>query len=437
MLLPFGKILLQQGDQAGTGRPHVHNGQPRKTGKPGLRHKGKVHGIEEDRLAPAHRGNANIYPCGLLRRIGRKGNDLAVSGTEQQTAFPPGRGGTQRRHADGTLQGGGCYRSRRRGHHAGKRRCHSKKRIAKSFGHIRCAPALNSLCQFRNAASEQKKRLLFRQLPHAGPGAEADAELHAAHAFKVQRSQHIHSLVEALVIRGGKSKKRGKQRSQPHTQTSVLDKKGDAVRQTLIPPGKNAEQLLKGLRGLRHEGHDQRPVNPVSDADGVPGEQLPFFRPELRPEIRVQHIVTLIPCLRVRQTKRQRIAGNEGFPVPACQLRGDARSDVPQGRMGRQRPCQQIRLPESIQNARQKAVVRIMQRGDGTGNLLTSRNGRSLRHGGSPLFQCRFPQRIGKHRRPCPQNQPACFQSAISFQGISPVIQKTADMQAKILRGKP
>ena len=62
MLFAFRQILFKQRYQAGAGRPHVDNGHPRQAGKPGLRHKGEVQGIEEDRLAAAHRSYAEVNP---------------------------------------------------------------------------------------------------------------------------------------------------------------------------------------------------------------------------------------------------------------------------------------------------------------------------------------------------------------------------------------
>ena len=50
---------------------------------------------------------------------------------------------------------------------------------------------------------------------------------------KTPNSQHIHSFVEALVIRGGKSKKRGKQRSQP--QPEYLLRKMDFIPDVIKP----------------------------------------------------------------------------------------------------------------------------------------------------------------------------------------------------------
>ncbi len=134
----------------------------------------------------------------------------------------------------------------------------------------------------------------------------------------------------------------------------------------------------------------------------------------------------------VGQAKRQRIAGNKGQPRPAGELRRDAHADVPQGFMRRKRIRQQIRLPERIKNAGEKAVVRVVQSGDGTGNLLTARECGHLGHGRITLFQSGLAQGIGQHGRPRPQHDPALFQGAIAFQGIAPILQQGADVQAEV-----
>ena len=77
--------------------------------------------------------------------------------------------------------------------------------------------------------------------------------------------------------------------------------------------------------------------------------------------------------IRVGQTKRQSVAGHKGLPVAVGELRGDAHADVPQRLMGRERIRQQIHLPEGVQHTGQKAVVCVMQGGDGAGDLLTAR----------------------------------------------------------------
>ena len=48
VLFPFGQVFFQERDKAGGRRPHVHDGQPRQAGQPGLRDKGEVHGVEEN-----------------------------------------------------------------------------------------------------------------------------------------------------------------------------------------------------------------------------------------------------------------------------------------------------------------------------------------------------------------------------------------------------
>ena len=136
----------------------------------------------------------------------------------------------------------------------------------------------------------------------------------------------------------------------------------------------------------------------------------------------------------VRQTERQRIAGHKRLPCPAGELRRDAQADVPQGLMRRERPGQQIRLPEGVQHTCQKTVMRVMQRGDGTGNLLAARERRYFGHGRVALLQSRFPQGVGQHGRPCPQYNPAFFKGAVALQRMAPILQQRADMQAEVVR---
>ena len=139
-------------------------------------------------------------------------------------------------------------------------------------------------------------------------------------------------------------------------------------------------------------------------------------------------------CVRVRQTERQGIAGHKRLPCPTGKLRRDAQADVPQGLMRRERPGQQIRLPEGIKNTSEKAVVRVMQCGDGTGNLLTARKRGHFGHGRVAFLQRRLPQGVGQHGGPCPQHDPACFQSAVALQGMAPILQQRADVQAEVVR---
>ena len=90
VLFPFGQVFPQQGNQAGRRRPHVHDGQPRQAGQPGLRDKGEVHGVEENRLPAAHRSDAQIDPRGLFRRVRRERHDFTVLSAEQKASFFPG-----------------------------------------------------------------------------------------------------------------------------------------------------------------------------------------------------------------------------------------------------------------------------------------------------------------------------------------------------------
>ena len=54
--------------------------------------------------------------------------------------------------------------------------------------------------------------------------------------------------------------------------------------------------------------------------------------------------------------------------------------------MRRERVRQQIRLPEGVQHAGQKAVVRVMQGGDGTGDLLAAHKRGHFGHGRVTFF---------------------------------------------------
>ena len=138
--------------------------------------------------------------------------------------------------------------------------------------------------------------------------------------------------------------------------------------------------------------------------------------------------------VRVRQTERQGIAGHKHPPCPVGELRRDAQTNVTQGVMRRERPGQQIRLPEGIKNTSEKTVVRVMQGGDGTGNLLAARERRYFGHGRVALLQSRLPQGVGQHGGPRPQHNPACFQSTVALQGMAPILQQRADMQAEVMR---
>ena len=272
--------------------------------------------------------------------------------------------------------------------------------------------------------------------PHTGPGAEADAELHAAHASQIQRSQGFHGIVEAFVVRVCERQNRGQQRLEAHVQATVFQQEGHAVRQTLVPSRQNAEKVLEGFGRLRHERHNQRSIDTLSDSDGAPRHHVSLTRPELRFEIWVDDVMQPVFCayVRVGQAERQGIAGHKRPPCPTGELRRDAQADVPQGLMRRERPGQQIRLPEGVQHTCQKTVVRVMQGGDGTGNLLTARKCGHFGHGRVAFLQRRFPQGVGQHGGPRPQHNPACFQSAVALQGMAPILQQRADAQAEVLR---
>ena len=272
--------------------------------------------------------------------------------------------------------------------------------------------------------------------PHTGPGAEADAELHAAHAFQIQRPQCFHGVVEAFVVRVCEGQNSGQQRLEAHVQAAVFQQEGHAVRQTLVPSRQNAEKVLEGFGRLRHERHNQRSIDALAYSDCVPRHHVPLARPELRSEVRVYDVMQFLSFARigVRQTERQRIAGHKRLPCPAGELRRDAQADVPQGFMGRERPGQQIRLPEGVQHTSQKTVMRVMQRGDGTGNLLAARERRYFGHGRVALLQSRLPQCVGQYGGPRPENNPACFQGAIALQGMAPILQQRADVQAEVVR---
>ncbi len=270
--------------------------------------------------------------------------------------------------------------------------------------------------------------------PHTGPGAEADAEPHAAHAFQIQRAQGFHGIVEPFVVRSREGQNGGQQGLDAHVQTAVFQQKGHAVRQTLVTPRQNAKEVLKRSGRLRHERHDQRPVDALADPDGAPRHHVSLARPELRPEIRVDDVMQFLSFARIRvgQPQRQSITGHKSLPCPAGELRRDAHADVPQGFVRRKRIGQQIRLPEGVQHAGQKAVVRVVQSGDGTGNLLTARECRHFGHGGVAFLQSGLSQRIRQHGRPRPQHNPACFPSAVAFQGIAPILQQGANVQAEV-----
>lgn len=204
--------------------------------------------------------------------------------------------------------------------------------------------------------------------PHTGPGAEADAELHAAHAFQIQRAQGFHGIIETFVVCVCERQNRGQQRLEAHVQAAVFQQEGHAVRQTLVPSRQNAKEVLKRLGCLRHEGHDQRPIDALAYSDCAPRHHVPLARPELCSEVRVQDVMQCLSFarVRVRQTERQGIAGYKRPPCPVGELRRDAQADVTQGVMRRERPGQQIRLPEGIKNTSKKAIVRVMQGGDST-----------------------------------------------------------------------
>ena len=416
MLFAFGQVFPQQGNQAGRRRPHVHDGEPRQTGQSGLRDKGEVHGVEENRLPTAHRSYPQINPCGLFGGIGRERHDFAVLSAEEETSFFPRRSRAQRPHADGVLKRRGCDRSRTGRHHAGQGCGNAEQRVAKSFRHIARSPSLNSLGEFSHPSPEQKMSLPFT-FPHTGPGAEADAEFHAAHAFQIQRAQGFHSIIETFVVRVCERQNRGQQRLEAHVQAAVFQQEGHAVRQTLVPSRQNAEKVLEGFGRLRHKRHNQRPIDTLSDSDGAPRHHVPLARPELRSEVRVQDVMQFLSFarVRVRQTERQGIAGHKRPPCPVGELRRDAQANVTQGVMRRERPGQQIRLPEGIKNTSKKAIVRVMQGGDGTGNLLTTRKCGHFGHGRVAFLQRRLPQGVGQHGGPRPQHNPACFQSTVAL----------------------
>ena len=138
--------------------------------------------------------------------------------------------------------------------------------------------------------------------------------------------------------------------------------------------------------------------------------------------------------VRVGQAERQGIAGHKRPPCPVGELRRDTQANVTQGVMRRERPGQQIRLPEGIKNTSKKAVVRVMQCGDGTGNLLTTRKCGHFGHGRVAFLQRRLPQGVGQHGGLRPQHNPACFQSTVALQGMAPILQQRADMQAEVVR---
>ena len=81
--------------------------------------------------------------------------------------------------------------------------------------------------------------------PHTGPGAEADAEFHAADAFQIQCAQCFHGVVEAFVVRVCEGQNRCQQRLETHVQAAVFQQEGNAVRQSFITPGKYPEEFLK------------------------------------------------------------------------------------------------------------------------------------------------------------------------------------------------
>ena len=145
--------------------------------------------------------------------------------------------------------------------------------------------------------------------PHTGPGAEADAELHAAHAFQIQRPQCFHGVVEAFVVRVCEGQNSGQQRLEAHVQAAVFQQEGHAVRQTLVPSRQNAEKVLEGFGRLRHERHNQRSIDALAYSDCVPRHHVPLARPELRSEVRVYDVMQFLSFARigVRQTERQRI----------------------------------------------------------------------------------------------------------------------------------
>ena len=271
--------------------------------------------------------------------------------------------------------------------------------------------------------------------PHTGPGAEADAEFHAAHAFQIQCAQGFHSIIETFVVRVCERQNRGQQRLEAHVQAAVFQQEGHAVRQTLVPSRQNAEKVLEGFGRLRHERHNQRPIDALAYSDCAPRHHVPLARPELRSEVRVQDVMQFLSFARigVRQTERQRIAGHKRLPCPVGELRRDAQADVPQGLMRRERPGQQIRLPEGVQHTCQKTVMRVMQGGDGTGNLLTTRKCGHFGYGRVAFLQRRLPQGVGQHGGLRPQHNPACFQSTVALQGMAPILQQRADMQAEVV----
>ena len=138
----------------------------------------------------------------------------------------------------------------------------------------------------------------------------------------------------------------------------------------------------------------------------------------------------LFARVRVRQTERQ---GSPGTSARHARL---VNSGAMHRRMSRRASCAVSgQASKSACRKASRTPVRkplcVMQVCDSTGNLLTARKCGHFGHGRVAFLQRRLPQGVGQHGGPRPQHNPACFQSAVTLQGMAPIFQQRADMQAE------
>ena len=102
--------------------------------------------------------------------------------------------------------------------------------------------------------------------------------------------------------------------------------------------------------------------------------------------------------------------------------------------MRRQHVGEQIRMAEGVQNARQKAHVRVVQHRHGPHDVLAAVRRGNLAHGLRGLFLGFFPQAVRQHGRPRPEHQRTRLNGAVAPERVRPVVKQRPDMQAEIFR---
>ena len=170
---------------------------------------------------------------------------------------------------------------------------------------------------------------------------------------------------------------------------------------------------------------------------------MALTRPKLGFEIRVDDVVQYGRCrsapsiLGIRQAESQRVARNTSLPVPARELRVNAHADVAQRLMRSERVQQKLFLPKGIEHPGHKTVVRVMQRSNGGGYLLTPWLHGGFAHGDKTLFERGFTQALRHNARPRPQDQPTDFVGTVPLKGLPPVLKQGAYVQTQVLSSAP